>query len=78
MKYLKSFEDIANAGTAGMGSVVNSQPGYLPGTTGTSGSGDVTFTLANGKKKKRRKLGNPSEVSDARFLAPVKLNKVKY
>ena len=57
MKYLKSFqqfEDVANATTAGMGAVVASQPSSVPGALngpafvgggGTSGSGDVGFSL---------------------------------
>jgi hypothetical protein len=54
----------ANASTPGMGAVVSAQPGLLPGTTGTDGSGDVSMTL----KKKKRKKGKPSEVSDLRDL----------
>jgi hypothetical protein len=89
MKHLKTFKQYENAtcnasSSAGMGSVVSSQPGALPGTFGSSGSGDVGFTLGNyqkspaGEKKKRRpKKGNPSQVSDLRFLANAKTNKVK-
>jgi len=84
MKHLKRYkaflEDgtaMANASTAGMGAVSNAQPGALPGQTGISGSGDITFYLFD-KKGKKVKKGNPSEVSDARFLAPAKgITKVK-
>ena len=64
--------------TAGMGSVVAAQPSALPGVPGTSGSGDIGFGLGgvqtktpistfNGKKKKKKK-GDPNEVSDLRDL----------
>ena len=84
MKHLKKYKSFledgtaaATATTAGMGAVSNAQPGSLPGTTGTSGSGDITFYLLD-KKGKRIKKGTPSEVSDARFLAPAKgITKVK-
>lgn len=62
-----------NAGVAGMGSVVSAQPGSLPGTTGTTGSGDIGFTFKLGKKRKK---GNPSQVSDLRDLEPAKTNKI--
>lgn len=75
MKFIKSYklflEDgtaCANASTAGMGAVSSAQPGALPGTTGTTGSGDIGFTF----KKEKRKKGNPSQVSDMRDLAPAK------
>lgn len=78
MKHLKKYKSFledgtaaATATTAGMGAVSNAQPGALPGTTGTSGSGDITFYLLD-KKGKKIKKGTPSEVSDARFLAPAK------
>ncbi len=69
--YKKFFEDgdgggvaMANATTAGMGAIVSAQPGALPGTTGTEGSGDLGFTF----KKEKREKGDPSEVSDLRDL----------
>ena len=72
MRYLKSykaFEDaMGTAATAGSGDVVAAQPGTLPGTFGTDGSGDIGFPLNYGKKTKKRKKGSPSEVSDARDL----------
>jgi hypothetical protein len=78
MKHLKKYKSFledgtaaATATTAGMGAVSNAQLGALPGTTGTSGSGDITFYLLD-KKGKKIKKGTPSEVSDARFLAPAK------
>lgn len=80
MKHLKTYKQFENAdgsATAGSGDVVNSQPGALPGTFGTDGSGDMSFYLNDGKKRKKRiKKGNPSQVSDLRFLAPVKTNKI--
>ena len=42
----------ADASVSGMGPVVSAQPGLLPGTTGTVGSGDVSRTF---KKEKRKK-----------------------
>lgn len=73
-KYQKFFEDgeggtaYANASISGMGPVVASQPGVIPGTTGTEGS-DRTFTFGPEVKSKRRsKKGKPNEVSDLRDL----------
>lgn len=64
-KWQEFLEDAtANSTTAGMGDVVSAQPGALPGTTGTEGSGDIGFTL----KKVKRKKGDPSEVTDLRDL----------
>lgn len=91
MKYLKRydrfFEDgdgggaagggvaTANASnTAGMGAVVSAQPGSFAGTTGTTGSGDVGFVLGYNPKKKRKK-GDPSQVSDLRDLKEVDTKK---
>lgn len=54
----------ADASIPGMGAVVSAQPGELPGQTGTEGSGDIGVPL----KKKKRKKGDPSEVSDLRDL----------
>ena len=84
MKHLKKYKSFledgtaaATATTAGMGSVSNSQPGALAGTTGTSGSGDISFYMLD-KKGKKIKKGSPSEVSDARYLEPAKgITKVK-
>ena len=84
MKHLKKYKSFledgtaaATATTAGMGSVSNSQPGDLAGTTGTSGSGDISFYMLD-KKGKKIKKGTPSEVSDARYLEPAKgITKVK-
>ena len=53
MKYLKKyksfFEDgtaaVSASSTAGMGAVSAAQPGGLPGTTGTEGSGDLGFVF---------------------------------
>lgn len=76
MKYLKKYTDFFEDGTAcasastsaGMGAVSSAQPGAVAGTTGTTGSGDISFTF----KKEKRKKGNPSQVSDMRDLAPAK------
>jgi len=78
MKHLKRYKAFledgtatATATTAGMGAVSNAQPGALPGQTGTTGSGDVSFYMLD-KKGKKIKKGTPSEVSDARYLEPSK------
>ena len=79
IKTYKQFNEdaVATASTAGMGSVSSAQPGALPGTTGTDGSGDITSYLF-GKKGKEIKKGKPNEVSDMRFLEPAKgITKVK-
>jgi hypothetical protein len=79
MKYLKFFTQFKeNASTtvttAGMCAVSSAQPGTLPGTTATKGSGDPGFTF----KKERRKKGDPTEVTDMRDLAPAKgITKIK-
>ena len=87
-RYDKFFEDgegggavagggvaTANASnTAGMGAVVSAQPGSFAGTTGTTGSGDVGFVLGYNPKKKRKK-GDPSQVSDLRDLKEVDTKK---
>jgi hypothetical protein len=79
MKHLKRYKSFLEDGTAaanasttaGMGAVSNAQPGTIAGTTGTEGSGDVSFYMLD-KKGKKIKKGTPSEVSDARYLAPAK------
>ena len=78
MKYLKKYKDYfedgtaaATATTAGMGAVTSAQPGSVPGMSGTTGSGDISFYLLD-KKGKKIKKGNPSQVSDMRFLEPAK------
>ena len=87
-RYDKFFEDgegggavagggvaTANASnTAGMGAVVSAQPGSFVGTTGTTGSGDIGFVLGYDPKKKRKK-GDPSQVSDLRDLKEVDTKK---
>ena len=80
MRYLKKYKTFNEDGTAtvgattaGMGAVSNAQPGALPGQTGTTGSGDVTFTF----KKEKRKKGGPSQVTDLRDLKDVKTDKVE-
>lgn len=87
-KYQKFFEDgeagatvsvgtaYATAGIAGMGAVVNAQPGQFAGITGTTGSGDVGFGLGATKKEKRKK-GKPSQVTDLRDLKEEETDEVK-
>lgn len=73
-KYNQFFEDsTANGSTSGMAGVTSTQPGALPGTTDTTGSGDVTNTLS----VKSNKKGEPSEVSDLRYLKKVNINRIK-
>jgi hypothetical protein len=74
-RYSKTLENSsACATTSGMGAV--SSPGVSSGSvsSSTSGSGDVTRTLLS---KSKQKMGNPSEVSDLRFLKRVKIKRVK-
>jgi len=80
MKFIKKYKSFLedgnasiNASTGGMGAVVSAQPGALPGQTGTTGSGDVSFTF----KKEKRKKGGPSQVSDLRDLKDAKTDKVE-
>lgn len=80
MIYLKSFKSfkenasVSSSSTSGMGDVSAAQPGSLPGTNGTEGSGDIGFTF----KKRKRKKGDPTKVSDMRDLEPAKgIAKVK-
>jgi hypothetical protein len=74
MRFLKSFKRFdenaaaSASSTAGMGAVSAAQPGAMPGTTGTEGSGDLGFTF----KKEKRKKGNATQVTDMRDLAPAK------
>lgn len=87
--YQKFFEDgvasVNASTTAGAGPVSNAVVGSLPGVPAGSGSGDSTFTLGGVATKKpidgfsddSIKKGGPSEVSDARYLEPVKTNVVK-
>lgn len=79
MMYLKSYQkfnedSMASTSIGGMGNVSSSQPGYFAGdvSTSTNGSGDIPSYL----RRKRRKRGNPSEVTDLRDLEPVKVDKV--
>jgi hypothetical protein len=74
-RYSNTLENSsACATTSGMGAV--SSPGVSSGSvsSSTSGSGDVTRTLLS---KSKQKMGNPSEVSDLRFLKRVKIKRVK-
>jgi hypothetical protein len=67
-RYKDFLENAESSGVSGMGSVVSAQPGSLPGTTGSEGSGDIGFTF----KKEKRKKGGPSEVTDLRDLEDTK------
>jgi hypothetical protein len=77
MRYLKSFKKFdenaaaSASSTSGMGVVSAAQPGSLAGTTGTTGSGDVSFYMLD-KKGKKIKKGDPTQVTDMRYLAPAK------
>lgn len=78
-KFYQFFEDANSTGssTAGMGAVSSPGVSGLPGVPGTPGSGDLSFYLLS-KRGKKVKKGNPSEVSDMRFLEPAKgITKVK-
>jgi len=67
-------EDVSvNASTAGMGGVSNAVVSSTSVSASTPGSGDITNTL----KTKGQKMGNPSQVSDLRFLKGVKIKRVK-
>lgn len=76
MKKLKFFRDfLENAAssassTSGTGPVVSATVGSIPGVGPMNGSGDVSFFLND--RRKKRKQGNPSQVSDMRDLAQSK------
>jgi len=72
IKRFKDFLENAAASassSAGMGAVANATVGGAPGTATLSGSGDVSFYMLD---KKKRKKGNPSQVTDLRDLAPTR------
>ena len=87
--YLQFFEDgtaTVNASTTGgMGAVTNAVVGSIPGVPNGASGTDATFTLGGVATKQpidgfsdvSIKKGGPSEVSDARYLEPVKTNVVK-
>lgn len=67
LKFREFFENASSSGSiAGSGDVSNPQ-------VSTQGSGDIPFYL---KRSRRRKMGNPSQVSDLRDLKPEKINRV--
>lgn len=80
MRRLKSWrmflEDgvaaVSASTTGGMNAVTNAVVGALPGVGGAPGSGDVSSYLTDDEEKK----GNPSEVSDLRFLDGADTNEV--
>jgi hypothetical protein len=65
MKYLKKFEDVANATTAGMGSVTSSQVSSSSVSSSTEGSGDVSNILKSKKKINKKTTKN---AGDLRYL----------
>jgi hypothetical protein len=81
IKSWKNFNEDATAttsSTGGMGGVSPAAVGGLPGVGSTPGSGDLGFSLYDKGKNKKVKKGNPSQVTDMRFLAPTKgITKVK-
>lgn len=72
MNKIKSFRDflenaaVSASSTAGLGPVVSATVGSIPGGGPMNGSGDVSFFLND--RRRRRKKGNPSQVSDMRDL----------
>jgi hypothetical protein len=70
MKWLKCFKNFENASgnssTAGMGGVSSPGVSSTSVSASTPGSGDLGFTFK--EKSRKRKKGNPSEVSDLRDL----------
>lgn len=67
IKYFKNFENASgNTSTAGMGGVSSPGVSSTSVSASTPGSGDLGFTFK--EKSRKRKKGNPSEVSDLRDL----------
>lgn len=64
----------ASASTGGSGAVASATVSSTSVEAGAAGSGDIANTL---KLKPKSKRGNPSQVSDLRYLAPVKIKRVK-
>lgn len=84
MRKIKSYklfiEDATATGssTTGAGAVSPAAIGDISGVGSTPGSGDLGFPLYDKGKGKGVKKGNPSKVTDMRFLEPVKgITKVK-
>lgn len=74
-RYGKTLENsTATATTAGSGAVTNPSVSSASTSASSPGSGDRTFTLSG---KSKQKIGNPSQVSDLRFLGKVKIKRVK-
>jgi len=73
-RYRQTLENsTATATTSGMGAVSPASVSSTSVAVSQPGSGDPTFTL---KSSTKRKKGNPSQVSDLRDLAPVKITRV--
>jgi hypothetical protein len=72
-RYAKTLENTANSTSAGMGSVSSAGVSSTSVAASTPGSGDKSNTLISKSQKK----GNPSQVSDLRFLKSVKVKRVK-
>jgi hypothetical protein len=73
-RYAKTLENATvGASTSGSGGVSSASVSSTSTSASTSGSGDISNTL----KVRSQKMGGPSQVSDLRFLKPVKIKKVK-
>lgn len=74
-RYNKTLENSASNGTtSGMGTISSPGVSSTSVAASSSGSGDVTFTL---NSIPSQKMGNPSQVSDLRYLKRVKIKRVK-
>ena len=69
-RYKQFFEDSTStaSSTSGSGDISNPTVGSIPGMPGLPGSGDLSFYLRSGKRKK----GKANQVTDLRDLAPAK------
>lgn len=68
---------VTNSSISGMGPVVSAQPGAIPGTTGTTGSGDLSTTLGS-VYGKRDAFGEKSARKDRHSLTDYSVrNKIR-
>jgi hypothetical protein len=74
-KYMYAVKEDSNSNSSigGMGAVSNASVSSTSTSVSVNGSGDVSNRL----KSKSKKMGNPSQVSDLRFLKRVKIKRVK-
>jgi hypothetical protein len=72
-RYRSTLENSTNSSTSGMGPVSSAVVSSTSVSSSNPGSGDKTNVLMT----KSQKMGNPSQVSDLRFLKSVKIKKVK-